>query len=270
MTRIYESARPAPAHIPIDEYEADIELGLLKTGKEADVYLVERTSPAGSCLLAAKRYRPPEHRGFKNDAAYRAHRRVTGMVRDRGDRRMSVAGRNLQKAMDQRSSYGRKAIADQWISTELEMLERLYNAGAPVPYPVMRLEDGILMEYVGDEETAAPRLAQAQLDRSEIPGLFDQAREALRAFARAGIVHADLSAYNTLVWEGRLWVIDLPQAVPFLASNDATEFLHRDVMNLCSWFVRKGMDLDPEEVFVEVVNELFDYQMEDLFFSHGS
>ena len=270
MTRIYEGARPKPAHIPLDEYDSDVELGLLKTGKEADVYLVERSGPAGSCLLAAKRYRPPEHRGFKNDAAYRAHRRVTGMVRDRGDRRMAMGGRNLQKAMDQRSSYGRKAIAEQWIATEHETLERLWEAGAPVPYPVGRLEDGILMEYVGDADAAAPRLAQAHLEPGEVAGIFDQVREALRAFARAGIVHADLSAYNALVWEGRLWIIDLPQAVPFLATNDATDFLHRDVVNICSWFVRKGLEIDPEEVFVEVVNELFDYQMEDLFFSHGT
>ena len=40
---------------PYDEYD----LGSLKTGKEADVFLVERVASDGrSCLLAHKRYRP--------------------------------------------------------------------------------------------------------------------------------------------------------------------------------------------------------------------
>jgi RIO kinase 1 len=44
----------------------DTELGILKTGKEADVYLIRRHVPGTdrSCLLAAKRYRDAEHRLF--------------------------------------------------------------------------------------------------------------------------------------------------------------------------------------------------------------
>ena len=44
---------------PYEEYD----LGPLKTGKEAEVFLVERVAPDGrSCLLAHKRYRPRELR----------------------------------------------------------------------------------------------------------------------------------------------------------------------------------------------------------------
>lgn len=41
----------------------DTDLGVIKTGKEADVSLLERTSaddPSETCLLAAKRYEGPE------------------------------------------------------------------------------------------------------------------------------------------------------------------------------------------------------------------
>ena len=47
---------------PYDEYD----LGPFKTGKEAEVFLVERVARDGrSCLLAHKRYRPREvtHKG---------------------------------------------------------------------------------------------------------------------------------------------------------------------------------------------------------------
>ena len=56
----------------------DTELGMLKTGKEADVFLVRRAVPDTdrSCLLAAKRYRDTEHRMFHRDAGYLEGRRV--------------------------------------------------------------------------------------------------------------------------------------------------------------------------------------------------
>ena len=44
-------------------------------------------------------------------------------------------------------------------------------------------------------------------------------------------MHADLSAYNLLWWEGRLVAIDLPQAVELTTNTDAYDLLHRDVAN---------------------------------------
>ena len=50
---------------PYDEYD----LGPLKTGKEAEVFLVERVAADGrSCLLAHKRYRP---RPLRTRVSYR-------------------------------------------------------------------------------------------------------------------------------------------------------------------------------------------------------
>lgn len=268
MTRITHGERQPPAGILLEDYTEDVEIGLLKTGKEADVYLVERIGPHGSCLLAEKRYRPPEERAFRNDLAYRAHRRNDGLRRDVTGLRRPKGGRSMQLAMDKRTRYGKQVLAVHWVAAEFEALRRLWLAGASVPYPVACRDDGVLMEYVGDHDEAAPRLAQARVDRAALPGLFEQVRENLRIFARTGMVHADLSAYNVLLWQGRTWIIDLPQAVPYLENLDATDFLHRDVHNICAWFVRKGMNIDPEEVFAELLNDLFDYRMEDLFRAH--
>src|SRR5206468_1529547 len=50
---------PYPTWVVTELAAVDHELGVLKTGKEADVFLVERGLPGGdrACLLAAKRYR---------------------------------------------------------------------------------------------------------------------------------------------------------------------------------------------------------------------
>ncbi len=264
MTRT-EDGRPVPSHIITEDYTDDEEIGLLKSGKEADVHLIRRHGHDRSCLLAAKKYRPVEQRAFRNDAIYRAHRRIDGLVRDRGGLRRPMGGRSMQLAMDQKTVYGRKVLAERWIDAEYETLKTVWTAGASVPYPVERRDDGFLMEFVGDEEQAAPRLVDARVDRSALPDLYAQVREALRTFTRAGIVHADLSPYNVLFWHQRLWVIDMPQGVTILENEDFTDLLHHDVVTMCAWFVRKGLEVDAEDLFVELVNEAFDLRMRDLF-----
>ena len=67
-----------------------------------------------------------------------------------------------------------------------------------------------------------------------------QLTSSLIALTMAGIVHADLSAYNLLWWEERLVLIDLPQAVEFTTNTDAFDLLHRDVENVGEWFGRRG------------------------------
>jgi RIO kinase 1 len=171
--------------------------------------------------------------------------------------------------MDQKSAYGREVLATSWIDAEHHALSLVWEAGAPVPYPIARLEDGILMEFVGDDKQAAPRLIDVRVDRADLADLYEQLREALLTFARAGIVHADLSPYNTLLWGGRLWIIDLPQAVTILENEHATDLLHHDVTTMCAWFVRKGLQVDAEDLFVEMVNEAFDLRMRDLFEARG-
>ena len=75
----------------------------------------------------------------------------------------------------------------------------------------------------------------------------------MRALTGAGLVHADLSAYNLLWWERRLVVIDLPQAVEFTTNSDAYELLHRDVANVGDWFTRHGLAVDAEAVYAELL-----------------
>jgi RIO kinase 1 len=261
----YPSGRPLPPGIILENYTEDVEVGRLKSGKEADVYVVQRIGPAGDCLLAAKRYKPLDQRAFRNDAAYTAHRRIDGFVRDIGGWRRPKQGRGTQRAMDKKSAYGKEVLEERWIQTEFEMLTKAWEAGAPVPYPVERLSDGVLMEYVGDEDRAAPRLVDARPPTDQLPDLYRQIGEAMRRFVQAGVVHADLSPYNILLWNGQIWIIDLPQAVPFLGVDAATDFLHRDVMNVGEWFVRRGLEIDPEDLFAELVNEAFELTMKDLF-----
>ncbi len=207
----------------------DTELGIIKTGKEADVHLVHRGVPGGAeSLLAAKRYRPAEHRMFQRDAGYQEGRR-TRRTRD-------------TRALARRTSYGRALMSGQWASAEFHALSTLWQAGAPVPYPVQLSGTELMLEFIGDEDgTAAPRLAQGRPAPDALADLFEQCVAAMRLLARAGYAHGDLSAYNLLVHDGRLVMIDLPQVVDLVANPRGPEFLHRDCENVCTWFASRGL-----------------------------
>lgn len=240
---------------PDGEPYEDEPRGTLKSGKEAEIFLLERRfATSGPRLLAHKRYRPRypgkdelREKGFSNSTSYRgdAIYKAGWNLRTR-DRRAIGAGN--------RSRYGHELAAQLWPMQEWTMLRRAWEAGVPVPYPVERTEDGFLMTFIGDEEAAAPKLAQARLSPTELESAWEQMAEALRALTRAGLVHADLSGYNLLWWEGRLVVIDLPQAVEFTTNTDAFELLHRDVANVGEWFTRRGVEVDVEGLYAELVS----------------
>lgn len=250
MRPITNSGRPAPAWLVVESFE-DRQVGLLKSGKEAEVFIVERRSASGSHLLAHKRFRP-RHPGpgelrelgfskgtiYRHDAVYRGGWRLDSRE---------------QRAVASRTRYGRDLRAGRWADNELAALRRAWDAGASVPYPLGRTDDGILMELIGDWNTAAPRLASARLSPDELDSAWRQLRRSLAALADAGLVHADLSAYNLLWWAGRLVLIDFPQAVDVASNADALDLLHRDVTNVVGWFSRRGLAIDVDEVYADLV-----------------
>jgi RIO kinase 1 len=226
---------PYPDWVVTEMAAVDTELGILKTGKEADVHLIRRGIPGTgqSTLLAAKRYRTAEHRQFHRDSGYLEGRR------ERESR--------VSRAMASRTGFGRQAIAGRWAAAEFAALSRIWQLGweygaLPVPYPVQLVGTELLLEFIGEQDgTAAPRLAQLRPPRDELEDLWRQLVDGLSALARAGLAHGDLSAYNLLVHRGRLVLIDLPQVVDVVSNPRGPEFLGRDVRVVTKWFAAKGL-----------------------------
>jgi len=235
--------QPPPVPVMADGGAVDTDRGVLKTGKEADVHLVERAVPGGdACLLAVKRYRGSDHRLFHRDAGYLEGRRV------RRSREM--------RAMARRTEFGRDLVAVQWAAAEFAALSRLWAAGPDVrvPYPVQLRGTELMLEFLGTPDgVAAPRLAQLRPEGGELDGLWDQCRLGVLALARMGLAHGDLSPYNTLVHEGRLVLIDLPQVVDVVANPQGPAFLSRDVAVMATWFQAHGTPADAEHLTREAL-----------------
>ncbi|MGH1502090.1 MAG: RIO1 family regulatory kinase/ATPase [Acidimicrobiales bacterium] len=250
------SPRPRPTWL-VDEPFTDVELGVLKQGKEAQVDLVERTGVDGrSCLIARKRYLP---RQVKEKGALEALgvQRASTFRHDVQYRE----GRQFRKSRDRRAvelgtTYGKRLMQDRWTGHEHEVMGTLWAAGLPVPYPIDYAEDVFDLEYLGDLDAAAPQLHAARLDADDLASAFDQLVDGLRIMVRAGWVHADLSAYNLLWWRGELWFIDFPQAIDLAANPQGLNLLHHDVENICAWFARRRHPCDAEAVFADLLVEL--------------
>ncbi|MEM9615031.1 MAG: RIO1 family regulatory kinase/ATPase [Actinomycetota bacterium] len=242
----------------VPEPWSDRELGPLKSGKEAQIDLIERTGDDGrSCLLAVKRYVPRkvtnkgelEAQGFDRASAFRhdVQYREGRQFRKSRDRR----------AVDQMTTYGKRLLQSRWTDHEFTVIGRLWAAGLAVPYPVSFADDRFVMQYIGDHTQAAPQLAAARLDPDELTSAAEQLVDGLRRMAATGYAHGDLSPYNLLWWADRLWFIDFPQAVDIAANPQGLNLLHRDVDNVATWFTRRGHPVDTEEVFADVIGAAF-------------
>jgi len=253
----HEPERAAPAWLTEGETEDEV-IGLLKTGKEAEVFVVERRTLDGSrsAILAHKRYRPTKvgkgelkamgfsrARGFTNDVKYHEGRKF---------RRSRE-----QRAVERQTDLGKRILADRWPAQELETLIDAYDAGVTVPYPVEFTGDGLLMQMLGDDGVGAPRLVSARLDDADLKRAWGQFVDDVGALTQAGIAHADLSPYNVLWWRDRLWMIDFPQAVDLVSNPHGFDLLHHDITTMCKWFARKGVDCDAEALYADLVATAF-------------
>ena len=246
LEALMKGPEPRPDWVVTSSGAVDTDLGVLKTGKEADVFLLERVDPhdpSSAVVMAAKRYRDPDRRDFHRSAAYTEGR---SMKRSRDNR-----------AIKRKSTWGRTVAAGEWASSEWTALRRLWELGLPVPYPVQIDGTEILMEWVTHDGETAPRLAQTRPGRALLGSVHEQLRDALATMTQAGFVHGDLSAYNILLAGDRVVIIDLPQMVDLAGNPAGPDFLLRDCTNICAWLRARGLDVDEHDLFGELMAQAF-------------
>jgi RIO kinase 1 len=237
---ILAGPEPWPDWLVTADAAIDTELGILKSGKEADVFLLERATADDAVVMAAKRYRSHEDRLFHRDSGYTEGRRM----RNSRDRRAAAKG----------TKHGRAVQAGQWAMAEFGYLSQFWSAGLPVPYPVQLDGTEILMEFITlADGTGAPRLAQTRPPRDQLELYWDQLRQAMVVLAGFGLAHGDLSPFNLLATEDRIVLIDVPQTVDIIANPQGMDFLARDCRNVCTWFTARGLERDAEALLGELV-----------------
>ena len=130
------------------------------------------------------------------------------------------------------------------MAQEFACLERLSAIGVSVPRPLAMEGRAILMDYVGNGAGPAPHLDGIDLLPEKARRYFEQLVDDIERMLSEHLVHGDLSPYNILVWEDRLWIIDMPQAVDARFNRSAFDLLERDLRTIFQFFEPYGIDDD--------------------------
>ncbi len=217
---------------------------LVKGGKEATVYqcLASPDSAVKGSYLAAKVYRPRRFRNLRKDHIYREGRS------ELDEEGILIFKEKMIKAIQQRSDYGREVMHASWLEHEFKTMKILQAAGADIPVPYASGNNAILMDFIGDEWGAAPTLNSVELDTSEARMMFDRIIFNVEILLANGRVHADLSAYNVLYWEGDIVLIDFPQAISPHENRSAFIIFERDMRRICEYFIGQGLNINYQEL----------------------
>ena len=217
--------------------------GCLSTGKEANVYHALSVSQDDSSEAAVA----PLHRAIK---VYKTSILVFK------DRDKYVTGEFRFRQGYNKSSN--RAMVKVWAEKEMRNLKRIYAAGIPCPEPVYLRLHVLVMGFLGDKRgIPAPRLKDIVLEGDDVDArwkaLYLELLGHMRTLYRTcRLVHADLSEYNVLYHEDKLWVIDVSQSVEH-DHPKSLDFLRMDIKNISDFFKRKGVDVLLERAIFDFI-----------------
>jgi RIO kinase 1 len=135
-----------------------------------------------------------------------------------------------------------------WAQREFSTLKTLSDK-INIPHPIAVHKNVVVMDFLGEEGLSYPSLKEAGPLNPEED--FQTVLHAVKTMYAEGLIHADLSEYNILVYDD-LYFIDFAQAT-VLEDPRAQEFLERDIGNIHRYFSRYCEVPSPEELLQEVV-----------------
>ncbi|GAB1601211.1 serine/threonine-protein kinase RIO1-like [Argonauta hians] len=201
--------------------------GCISTGKEANVY---HATGKDNFDMAVKIYKT-SILVFKDRDKY-----VTGEYRFRH----GYCKRNPRK------------MVKTWAEKEMRNLQRIHQSGILCPKPILLRSHVLLMEFIGQDGWPAPLLHEAVLTDSKARELYLDCILMMRTlYHDCRLVHADLSEFNMLFHEGKIYLIDVSQSVEHDHPN-ALFFLRKDCTNVTDFFRKHS-------VCGLTVKELFDF-----------
>lgn len=131
-----------------------------------------------------------------------------------------------------------------WAQREYTNLLKAAHAGVRVPEMFAWRHHILVEQLIGNP---APRLKDAHID--DLQACADDILHNYKLlYQNAGIVHADLSGFNMLYHEGKVWFIDFSQGIS-VESDFADEYLRRDLLNVQRFFQKRGLVLELDDMY---------------------
>jgi serine/threonine-protein kinase RIO1 len=151
-----------------------------------------------------------------------------------------------------------RSILKIWTEKEYLNLMRLFRAEIPCPRPIQYRKHVLLMQLIEDEEgKPAPKLQHHNFTSDEQKTeIFGQVKDIMiKMYKQCRLVHADLSEFNLLISNDKIYVIDLAQAT-VLEHPQALVFLQRDIENVIRFFDKNATEGLPtaHALFTEITD----------------
>ena len=206
--------------------------GCLSTGKEANVYHA----------LTMSREEGLETEAVPLQRAIKVYKTSILVFKDR-DKYVTGEFRFRQGY----NKGNNRQMVKIWAEKEMRNLKRIHASGIPCPEPIQLRLHVLVMGFIGNSKgIPAPRLKDVTLEGGDADGqwrlLYLQLLGYMRImYQRCRLVHADLSEYNILYHQDKLWIIDVSQSVEHDHPR-SLEFLRMDIKNISEFFRRKGVD----------------------------
>jgi RIO kinase 1 len=146
----------------------------------------------------------------------------------------------------------KRDIIYSWTKKEFKNLKRLEEVGVRAPKPIIYMKNILIMQYIGSKYKPAPMLKDLPLKNPK--RVFDELINFIsKMYEEAEMVHADLSAFNILMYRNKPYLIDLGQGV-LLEHPNSLEFLKRDIQNIVTYFKKYNVLADENKIFEELVH----------------
>lgn len=146
--------------------------------------------------------------------------------------------------------HSRRDIIYTWTSKEYKNLELLQKIKIPAPIPIKKLNNILIMEYIGTKDKPAPLMKDSILKNPE--QIFEQIiRSVQKMYNEAHLIHSDLSPFNILIHQQRPYIIDLGQGV-LVDHPNAESFLKRDIHNIISHFKKYNIKEKEDKIFQQI------------------
>jgi len=151
-----------------------------------------------------------------------------------------------------------RKIIHMWAEKELHNLVKMAKGGIRVPDVVVLKKHVLVMSFIGQDGTPAPKLKDAaeRLSKVQMESAYNQVVDMMvDLYCTCQLVHADLSEYNILWFEGECWFIDVSQAVEPIHPS-GLNFLFRDCTNIHNFFYKWGVPdvLSPTDLFNKITS----------------
>lgn len=177
------------------------------------------------------------------------------------DRERYINGEFRFKSFKNSNKINPRKLIRVWSEKEFRNLKRLKLHGFNVPEPAELRSNILLMEFLSSDRKGwpAPKLKDYEFaNLEEVQSVYEEVLVNMRLmYQKCKLIHADLSEYNLIIHQGKVYIIDVSQSIE-PTHPMAFDFLRMDIKNINDYFEKK------RKLDVYMEKDIFKFISEDL------